>query len=302
MMKKYSIAIFFALVSVLSIAQDGAIESAPIELKSKRGINILPEAKEWALGISANPFLTYSGNIFNSNTFNSSPAFTYANNPTSNIAIFGKYMVDANTAYRVRFNTSVGTTIDKAVIAQNELTPDPFFPAFTEDWRKTNRQTIVVAAGYEKRRGKSRVQGIYGGELVLGYSGLKQEYQYGNAISADFTAPITNNFGGNILAGSTAAASNRKAEEKFGSIMSVAARGFMGVEYFIGPKISLGAEFGYSLGLSASTRGLITSERWNPGTSSVLETKTDANNNGYVTFIGTSLDNLSGSINLLFYF
>jgi hypothetical protein len=300
-MKKY-IAIIFTFTSLFSYAQDVVTESESVELKSKKGIHILPEAGEWALGISANPFLSFSGNIFNGNTFNNSPTFTYPNNPANNIAVFGKYVVDANTAYRVRFNASVGTTIDKAIITQNETNPDPFFPAFTEDWRKTNRQTIVLAAGYEKRRGKSRVQGVYGGELVLGYSGLKQEYQYGNAISADFNAPITNNFGGNILAGSTAAASSRKTDEKFGSILGVSARGFMGVEYFIGPKVSLGAEFGYSFGFNTSTRGLITSERWNPATGAVLETKTDINNNGYFTFLGTSLDNLSGSINLLFYF
>jgi hypothetical protein len=303
-MKKYITFAILAIISFDIVAQDDAASTTTetIVLKSKKGIPILPEAGEWGLGISANPFLTYGGNFFNGNTFNNSASFNFPTNPANNIAVFGKYIVDANTAYRVRFNASVSTTVDKAVIAQNEINPDPFFPAFTEDFRTSNRQTIVVAAGYEKRRGKSRVQGVYGGELVIGYSGVKQSYDYGNAMSQDFNAPITNNFGGNILQGSTAAAIQRKTEEKFGSILTVGARGFIGVEYFIGPKISLGGEFGYSLAFNNSTRGLMTSERWNPITNSVLETKTDINNNGYFTFIGTSLDNLSGSINLLFYF
>ncbi len=140
------------------------------------------------------------------------------------------------------------------------------------------------------------------GELAAGYSGLNQGYQYGNPISADFNAPITNNFGSNILIGSPAAAIQRKTEEKFGSVLSLAARGFVGVEFFIGPKISLGGEFGYSVAFNTASRGLITSERWNPTTNSILVTDTDVNNNGYFTFVGTSVDNLSGSINLLFYF
>lgn len=302
-MNKYSIAIVMMCLSVAAFAQNASTtDNEPFILKSKKGIPILPEAGEWALGISANPFLTYAGNVLNGNTFNSSPAFTYGNSPANNIAIFGKYMVDANTAYRVRFNASVNTTVDKAIVAQNELTPDPLYPAFAEDWRKNSRKTVVIAAGYEKRRGKSRIQGVYGGELIIGYAGQKQVYEYGNAVSADFNAPITNNFGGNILSGTAAAAVHRKTEEKFGTTFSIAARGFIGVEYFVGPKISLGAEFGYSLGFSNTSRGLVTSERWNPGTTSVLQTKTDVSNNGYTTFIGTSLDNLNGNINLLFYF
>ncbi|MBL7875111.1 MAG: hypothetical protein JNL53_05575 [Cyclobacteriaceae bacterium] len=303
-MKKYLTFAILVLVSFDILAQEDAVSNTTetIVLKSKKGIPILPEAGEWGLGISANPFLNYGGNFFNGNTNNNSPSFAFPTNPTNNIALFGKYVVDAHTAYRVRFNATVNTTVDKAVIAQNEITPDPFFPAFTEDFRKTNRQTVVVAAGYEKRRGKSRVQGVYGGELVIGYTGINQSYEYGNPMSQDFNAPITNNFGGNILQGSSAAAVQRKIDEKFGSILTVGARGFIGVEYFIGPKVSLGGEFGYSLAFNNSTRGLITSERWNPSTNSVLETKTDINNNGYFTFVGTSLDNLSGSINLLFYF
>jgi hypothetical protein len=306
LMKKFITTAILAVACFAAFAQDEAITSVttsePVVLKSKKGINILPESGEWGLGISANPFLGYGGNFFNGNTFNGSPAFTFPTNPANNIALFGKYIVDANTAYRVRFNASVNSSINKAVIVQNEVSPDANFPAFTEDWNETSRQTVVIAAGYEKRRGKSRVQGVYGGEFVVGYSGLNQEYQYGNPMSADFNAPITNNFGSNILQGSTAAAVQRKTEEKFGSILSLAARGFIGVEFFIGPKISLGGEFGYSVAFNTASRGLITSERWNPSTNSVLVTETDINNNGYFTFVGTSLDNLSGSINLLFYF
>jgi hypothetical protein len=300
---KKNILLGFAVMFFAAAQAQEATSSEPVVLKSKKGINILPEAGEWGLGISANPFLNYAGNFLNGNTFNGSPAFNYVSNPANNVGLFGKYVIDANTAYRVRFNAGVGTQVDKAVIAQNEVTPDVNYPAFTEDFRKTSSQTILLAAGYEKRRGKSRVQGVYGGELVLGYTGAKQTYEYGNAISQDFNAPITNNFGSNILAGTTAAASSRVIEQKSGASYYVGARGFIGVEYFIGPKVSIGGEFGYSLAFRSASRTLVTSERWDGLSNSRKEVKTDVGTPAnYFTFIGTSLDNLSGSVNLLFYF
>jgi hypothetical protein len=301
-MKKYISLFLTVIVSFAISAQDPSVTTEPVELKSKRGINILPEKGEWALGVSASPFLNYTGNLLNNSGFNGSPSFSYTYNPSNVVAVFGKYMVDAKTAYRVRFNASVNSQINKAVVAQNEITPDPLFPAFAEDWQKTNAQQILIAAGYEKRRGKSRVQGVYGGEVLFAFSGSAQTYQYGNPISQDFNAPITNNFGNNILTGNSTAATSRKVEESFGATFTTGVRGFIGVEYFIGPKVSLGAEFGYSFLFRNASRGLVTSERWNPLTSSVLQTKTDVSNNNYFTFLGTSLDNMNGSINLLFYF
>jgi len=278
-------------------------ESETVVLKSKRGINILPEAGEWGLGISANPFLNYAGNFFQGNSFNGSPTFSYVTNPANNVGLFGKYMIDANTAYRVRFNAGVGTQVDKAVVTQNEITPDVNYPAFTEDFRKTSSQTILLAAGYEKRRGKSRVQGVYGGEVVLGYTGGKQTYEYGNSVSQDFNAPITNNFGTNIISGTTAAAVSRVTEQKSGASYYAGVRGFIGIEYFIAPRVSIGGEFGYSLAFRSASRTLVTSERWDANSNTVKETKTDVGTPAnYFTFVGVSLDNLSGAVNLLFYF
>lgn len=303
---KRLILLFFALICFVAVqAQETTTTSEePVVLKSKKGINILPEAGEWGLGVSANPFLNYTGNFFNgTNGGNTSPAFTYVSNPANTIGLFGKYMIDANTAYRVRFNVGVGTQIDKAVINKNEAAPDVNFPAFTEDFRKTSNQTILLAAGYEKRRGKSRVQGVYGGEVVLGYTGTKQTYEYGNAMSIDFNAPTTNNFGGNILGGSAAATTSRVVEQKTGATYYAGVRGFIGVEYFIGPRVSIGGEFGYSVAFRSASRTLMTSERWDANSNSVKQVKNDIGTPGnYFTFVGASLDNLSGAINLLFYF
>ncbi|MFZ6010652.1 MAG: hypothetical protein ACOYXT_09915 [Bacteroidota bacterium] len=298
MKKIYSLILALVFSVSMAIAQDATTTQETTEaLKSKKGVLILPETDEWGLGVSADPFLTYLGNFLNGNNFNSDPDFDYPSNPADNIALLGKLVKDANTFYRVRFNLNIGSNTNKAVISQDLLTPDPLAPAFTEDWRKTKFQSIVIAAGLEKRRGKTRLQGVYGGEVVLGFTNTVQEYQYGNPITIDFNVPTTFNFGSNILP-----AGARKVEEKFGSNMLIGARGFIGVEYFFAPKMSIGGEFGYMFGFERQGRAKITSEVWDSGTSNVRQIKTDYYNNSGLTSIEIGLDNLNGSINLLFYF
>lgn len=289
------------------------VQEIPTPLKSKRGVTILPEYSEWGLGISADPFLGYVGNLMTL-AVNGTPGFEFAEHPAGNFinspAIFGKYIVDENTAYRVRFNVNVASDINKAVVGQDQLTPDPDAPAFVEDWQKNNIKNFVIAAGLEKRRGASRLQGVYGGELVFGLSKVKREYQYGNPISADFNAPTTHNFGGNIVNPAFPSfpvenASVRVKEENFGSSFLIGARGFIGVEYFFAPKISLGGEFGYMFGFGSEGKTVVTTEQWDATSLSIREIKTDvfsgSNDEGFSS-IGIGLDNLNGSIHLLFYF
>ena len=271
------------------------------ELKSKRGEIILPEMDELGLGISANPFLDYFGNFFNASG-NTPPSFDYAANPANRIAVFGKYMKDENTAYRIRLGLGVGTHVNKSVVLQNEARPDVNYPAFTEDWQKVNATNIVIAPGIEKRRGYSRVQGIYGGELVVGFTNSKTTYQYGNPFTSDFNAPITHDFGNNIASGTSTAAGSRVVENKDGLSILAGVRGFVGVEYFFAPKMSIGGEFGYMFGFQTQQRSLITTQTWDEQSATTRDTKTDNYLNEGLTSLGLGLDNLNGSINLLFYF
>lgn len=305
-MKRIFVTILAITVATAGYSQDVATTEAPV-LTSKKGEAYLPVADEWGLGVSANPFLDYLGNFLHGDFYNDGPSFEFAENPASNIAIFGKLMKDANTAYRVRFNVSVLSNTNKAVVLQNELNPTPGFPAFADDWQKVNTTAIVIAPGIEKRRGSTRLQGVYGAELILGFNNTKVSYDYGNAISADFAAPRTTDFsytgnGGNILAGSDDAADLRVVEDKSGSNFLVGARGFVGVEYFFAPKISIGGEFGYLIGYQTQRRATITAETFDGANAGPREIKIDEYRDGGATNFGIGLDNLSGSINLMFYF
>ncbi|MEI9917673.1 MAG: hypothetical protein WDO14_02600 [Bacteroidota bacterium] len=296
----YSVLTILLMTVTAAIAQD-VTSDTPV-LKNKKGEAYLPVTEEWALGVSATPFLGYLGNFLNGTLNQGSPAFTYGSNPANNIAIYGKKMIDEHTAYRVRFNVTVRNIINKAVVVQDNVNADPAFPAFAEDWQKATTTAIVIAPGWEKRRGSTRLQGIYGGELVIGMNVNHIKYQYGNPITADFQAPTTSNFAGQGFGNNILGGGARVTEDKQGMNFLVGARGFIGVEYFIIPKISIGGEFGYMLAWQTQRRNTTTSQAWDDGNNNVRETKTDSYSNGGRTTLGIGIDNLSGSVNLLFYF
>jgi len=298
--KIYSLLTVLLMTVTAAIAQD-VTSDTPV-LKNKKGEAYLPVTDEWALGVAANPFLGYIGNFLNGTIDQSGPAFSYGSNPANNIAIFGKKMIDEHTAYRVRFNVTVRNIINKAVVNQDLVNPTPGFPAFSEDWQKVGQTALVIAPGWEKRRGSTRLQGVYGGELVIGMSVNHIKYQYGNPITADFQSPTTSNFSGQGFGNNLLGGGARVTDDKQGMNFLVGARGFIGVEYFIIPKISLGGEFGYMVAWQTQRRNTTTSQAWDAGNNNVRETKTDSYSNGGRTTLGIGIDNLSGSINLLFYF
>jgi len=310
MKKIYCLLFAFTIVSGIAFAQEATVTTTTTTtssdgvLKSKRGFAILPEADEWGLGVSAQPFFQYFGNFFQGGALNASPNFTYGSNIANSVAIYGKKMIDANSAYRVRFNFGTGPSITKASVNQDVLVPDVNAPKFVDDWRKTTNTNLLLALGKEFRRGKGRVQGVYGAEAVIGYSSSKVVYQYGNSINSNFNAATTNNFGdGNIVtAGAAGTAVARRTEVTAGQSLLVGVRGFIGVEYFIAPKISIGGEFGYMLSYKATGKNYIKTESWDGANNVVRTIKTESYTANPATTIGVGIDNLNASINLLFYF
>lgn len=298
-MRKILLSVFALFLGLhISFAQsDSTLTSGGSGLSSDEGVTILPEEGEWGLGISANPFLDYLGNFFNQAGNNNSPSFGYTRNPFNNLAIFGKMIKDENTAFRARFQLNIGNSGRKGISAQSVQTPDPLNPQFVTDSYTSSSTGILLGFGLEKRRGAGRLQGIYGGEAMIGFSSMKDKYTYGNAISQQFQTPAATNFGNNIIGNA------RKTEEKFGNSVIFGLRGFIGVEYFFAPKMSIGGEFGYSIGIRTAGKGSVTTESYDATSTSARSISSQAYDNNFnTTFTGIGLDNLNGAINLLFYF
>ncbi|MCL4282260.1 MAG: hypothetical protein KJZ58_08335 [Flavobacteriales bacterium] len=262
-----------------------AVSAQTGEITSNRGENWLSQDGDWGLTFEATPLLNYAGNLFNGNAGNGGVAlgslFSTAGAAGINgnqVVIGGKKLIDANTAYRGRVRLGFGSNKETAKV-DDVASTDP--EVLVDDVTKNGFMGIDLGFGLEKRVGSTRVVGVYGAMLNVGFGSSKTTYEYGNAISA--TNPVA----------------SRVTETKNGSTMAVGLQAFAGVEWFCAPKISLSGEYTWGLALSSTGFGSQTSEGWDG--SSVTTTTVDGTTNKKNSF---SLDTgVSGaSIGVNFYF
>lgn len=281
------------------------------DLTSKKGEPILPEAGDWAVSIDATPFLNYAGNFFGKQNANVAPTWDFL---TSNNLIIGKKFVDAQTAYRGIVRLGFSNSADKRQIrdASSSTAPSyPDLPAMKEDKHSMSNTNIGIGVGIEKRRGKTRLQGYYGADAGFFISAAKDKYTYGNSLNPTGTPPVTvaasTNFGSNITTDTYGNAA-RVTEQKQGLGFSFGVRGFIGAEYFIFPKISLGAEFGWGIGIGMQGKSKTTTESIgvNSGGSTVVGTQTINGGKTSNFFFDTDRNNAlwgsAGKLKLNFHF
>lgn len=287
--------ILFGLASCLAIATHTAAQEEP--LKNKNGRVILPETGDFALGFNAVPVFTFIGNAFNGNLNNNSMGQNKFASMFGQNTIFGKYFLSPKNAIRVDFRLGIHSGTFKNDVF-NELANSP--DSFVVDKAKLLNQNYTIGAGYEWRLGKGRLQGVVGGSLFYTFaSSTKGTYEYGNAFSDGNAAPLSTNWDnfGNILG--SAAQGERVSKMRGGNTWGVGARLFAGVEYFVAPKISIGAEFGWSLGYSQTGKSKTTFDSWDPSTSEVLsKVRTNSGSNRF----DADTDNFGGALYVMFHF
>lgn len=241
------VAVVFTSVTIAS-----AQEAKTPELKSKKGENYLPEAGDLAIGFDALPFIGTMGNLVSNNP---NTVVTGTGGATNYITL--KKFKDAQTAYRAIVGINFGTTTTKAIVAAIPAT----VPAtFVEDKSKVATHNIILGGGLEKRRGSTRLQGYYGAMAMITLGGgTKTTNTYGNVLSAANPGP-------------------RVASTKTGSTFGVGVQGFLGAEYFILPKLSLGAEYWWGVNYSTTGDGQTVTDTFAAGTTTSTTTKTGGNN------------------------
>ncbi|TXC82051.1 outer membrane beta-barrel protein [Luteibaculum oceani] len=187
-------------------------------LVSKKGEPILPQSLDYAVGFDAVP-------LFNSLKFNDASATIGAASPVSQFTFFGKRFDSENSACRFTVMLSANTSKTEDYRSSTE-NPDEF----------TNRNfDLMVGFGHEFRRGNTRVQGYWGVEGLAGIGTSRSEADY-----ADRDGLTDGTYDTDV---------------RQGTEFTLAARGFMGVEYFFAPKMSLGLEYGLTAALSTQGFG-----------------------------------------------
>jgi hypothetical protein len=263
------------LIAVLAFS----FGTASAQLTSKKGETILPEQGDWSLGVDATPFLDYVGNFLSSGG-NSAPTQEFLN---TNQTIIGKYFKTDKMAYRGILRIGMNSSTMSANIGQHGVAAPtyPALPAIVEDKYTEKRTFVGIGGGMEWRRGSTRLQGYYGGDLMITFSNSGRTFEYGNAlndstavssITTDWYDADENSYN---MGFDTYGNSARYNTVKDGSVFGLTVRGFAGVEYFIFPKISLAGEFGW--GVTFASMGASTVELesvGNNGTDNVVGTQT----------------------------
>ena len=303
------------LVIALALGVTGAFAQ---DLTSKKGEPILPEAGDWAISMDADPIFSFVGNAFNGNTGNAAPGVNWLN---ANQTIIGKQFIDEKNAYRAIVRIGFNSQTYKNNVSDDANTAVITFPALAptvEDKFKMKNTTIALGAGKEMRRGKTRLQGYYGADAMIWISMSSNKFEYGNAMSAataagTTTTPMSTTWDpatGAVLG--SAAAVSRTTQTKSGMTFGFGVRGFIGAEYFIFSKISIGAEYGWGLGFQSSGKGKTSTERTGgaPNQVAVQEVETagsskfgfdtDLNQGTMFGFKGSNTG--SGSLRVTFHF
>jgi hypothetical protein len=171
-------------------------------------------------------------------------------------------MKDANTAYRAKVRLGFGSTT-----ADNQSVDlDGNGAADIDSVEiKNGGSNINLGAGIQMYRGKGRVRGFYGAEANIGLGSSKETWT----------------------------ATDLSVEAKDGSTFNLGVRGFIGVEYFFAPKMSLSGEFGWGLGLSSTGAS---------ETTVTFAGTTTTTKGGKSSSFGLDTDNAGAAINLNFYF
>lgn len=282
-------------VALLCCSALSATAQSNEQIKNKKGTDIMPVKGEWAIGagIGVRNLTSWIGNMLGFTSSNNSFDNTYINHPVfgSSVSIFGKYMLADNQALRISFSNS-GSDVSTRYKVNDDRENDP--EAFVIDKLRQNVSETYVSVGMDWRRGKTRLRGVYGGELVLSWKNQHDHYTYGNALGESNLTP-TSQFNIWTLDG-------RLKEERYGATFGVGARGFVGAEYFIAPKICIGTEFGYTLSFETTGKSKMRYERYDPFVVGGGDIVTHTNETEGSRTFSSGIDNFNTQFYFHFYF
>lgn len=264
----------------------------------------VPESGDFSIGIDVKPIFNYVGNLFNGTTENEieeigGQPVTGDNddfeidNIAPDVSIMGKYMLTDNWALRANIGIMLRSHTDRGYVKDDlAFINNPLSEAKLIDSRTKSRNGFSAMLGAEYHKGTRRVQGIFGFGLLVGCNQQKTVYNYANALTEINQYPTSF---WNVSHGN-----NRVLSEKTQSNLFFGVSGSVGVEWFMAPKIALGAEVNLALYTVFGGQQYVESEGYNAAIGE-LEVRYDLNEPGERALVfGTQ--NLGGSMYLSFYF
>ncbi len=257
--------ILSVLLAAMLVVPAFAIDQEKIDEKAKHDYTgWLPAKGEWYLGFSLNPVATFVGNLFNGTTGNSLGDFAGESLGNNMVSIMGGYMLTDQLSINANIGLSLSRTHNHTYVFDDlALMYDPLSRLKVQDIEHYAKNAGSIALGVEYRVGKRAVQGVFGGGLVYAFAAENTTYNYGNAITEANQKPT-------IASAISYEAydsyiPNARPLKKFSTddIHALGVYATAGFEWFVAPKIALGANVNILLSYSWNPKQYVTYEGWN---------------------------------------
>lgn len=302
--------ISFILVAVLALPLL-AEEQVVAKPREKKVLNDysewLPKQGDFSVAFSLDPIATFVGNMFNGSPSNG--LGNLAGKPLLDgitgapmVSVMGTYMQTDQLAWKV--NLGIGYTHksnNEYVLDDAALFLDPLSRVKVVDTQAYNRIHGSIALGAEYRVGKNLpVQGVFGAGLNYAFGEISSKYNYGNAITELNQIPsISEPALYEAVAGymPNARPLNTQANNL---IHMVGAYASVGMEWFVAPKIALGANVNFGIYYEVNPSRATIYEGWNTATMQVEQFTELVAPASHGFHIGT--DNIGANLYMAFYF
>ena len=229
-----------------------------------------PEAGDFGITVSANPLVNFLGNMFNGSASNNigdiggEPYNPGLNTLQPTVSFAGRYFISDNFALRMNIGWMYSHDKNNFYAPDDAArAADPLSNADVIDSHIQNTGGGSFMIGAEYRVGEGRVQGVFGGGLLYAFNRYKSKYSYGNAITDINQQPSTG------INNSTAPAVPGFSYQRYLSTFSTAPThyfglmGYVGIEWFFAPKISIGAEVNLTAAFNWTKGTYYTAEGFN---------------------------------------
>lgn len=250
---------------ILTILTAIALCSLPFTAQAQSEEDYLPKAGDLGLSVSANPLSQIATGVSYTQPL---------------VSIAGKYMVSdksalfLNVGWIYNYNHNNYYANDDAA-----LYLDPFSRAKVIDTREDQITGLNVSFGGERRIGKGKVQGVFGGGIMYAFSYYDTRYSYGNAITSINQHPtngFTDIYGydeSEVPSPNVPGVSYQRYLSEFNITPThyIGLTGYAGVEWFVAPKVSVGAKLYLTAAYRFSSGDYYTAEGYNYLTGQVEE-------------------------------
>lgn len=301
------------LVALFPFAETYAQDNNEKNTQGKALKQYLPEKGDWGIGVDVVPLLKYIGTAFHDasgkpndlNGLGGTPFTKGSNFEKGNktlmpdISIMGKYFLTNKFALRANIGLKVSAETKRTYFPDDKAAIlDPLSEDKVVNKIRNRKNGISIMLGGEYRKGERRVQGVFGAGILFACMNDKVKYNYGNSLTDINQKPT----------GSVDPPNNSPVPNDYrlltiyntGANFYTGLTGSAGVEWFLAPKISLGAEVNLSLYYLCGKKIYIESEGYNEALQRV-EKRTDLVSPGNRGFY-MATESLGGSLNFNFYF